>query len=81
MLSFSVCAVRVIGESDLMQDFLAAGDMEDVSCLALVHAVRFERDSTSDPFAIISSSFNICNFEAFSKCFFRNLHENGVTFL
>ncbi|XP_070204993.1 sorting nexin-27-like [Littorina saxatilis] len=24
-----VCAVRVIGESDLMQDFLAAGDMED----------------------------------------------------
>ena len=27
----SVCAVRVIGESDMMQDFLAAGDMEDVS--------------------------------------------------
>ncbi|KAL8583666.1 hypothetical protein ACOMHN_037389 [Nucella lapillus] len=24
-----VCAVRVIGESDIMQDFLAAGDMED----------------------------------------------------
>ena len=31
MVLFSVCAVRVIGESDMMQDFLAAGDMEDVS--------------------------------------------------
>lgn len=26
----TVCAVRVIGESDLMQDFLAAGELDDV---------------------------------------------------
>ena len=29
--SFLVCSVRIIGESDLTNDFLSPGDMDDVS--------------------------------------------------
>ena len=31
LVTFSACAVRVIGECDLMQEFLAAGDTDQVS--------------------------------------------------